>query len=687
MMNLGDIRKGCILLFCLLLLPFNVQVYTSVVFGEGEATQQNNEDDIKGIDQSLEVNLSIIEPSTGSSFNVSEVLLSIETSGEEIQETSIVIFQGENEVDRVEAEVGNVVVLPISSYGEGNYKLQALLLQTNGESYYSNIIEFEIDRTAPEIEILTPNTQFVNNALVNGKTEAEIEVSLVVGDDVLTTISNFEGEFSFDLNEYVEDGNGYGVMVVAHDVAGNKAEAEVTFVIDKKRPFISPRVFPRPNMTQAPVGTVISVEIFDNNPILAENIPTNAIEVFEDGATDPLRGFVTYNDEEGHILFTPEENLKPSKKYFVFVNHMITDQAGNLLHARNWTFTTKSNAHFENPHGNYQANTNTCKTCHNVHVASESSMIEPSDELKETLNKLTEPVTSYCMACHDGTVASKMPEMSGHSNHNNKELKLPDVQFQSCGSCHDVHLGWQESNPNLVRDHFVFDHSEVEEAKDIGIIDSSSQLCESCHENDSLVRKLDERVVYRTFTYSNWNNNEEDLREGEISFGKEEDYTLCFSCHNSEVQRTNPKVRDVKSLYANTYESSGHFIPNDRIEDGSLLDGHMPCADCHETHGASNIKLLKETFGHNPKNIETKFIQQIPWTTTSQRIDYERRVCLSCHNNSTEMYGIKVAYPATNVEGEVIEGHTLRATSCVTCHRGATNSFFSTVHAPFRQGK
>jgi hypothetical protein len=685
MLKFGDTRKGFILILCLMLsIPTNAGFYMPVVFGED--IQQTEDEIIIQQDEQKEISVFILEPINRSSFNVNEILLGIESEIGGVEQISITIAKEEEIIQIIEITAGDSyqeVLVDISNYEDGMYEI-SVKSNVGEQEYYSNVIHFEVDRTAPEIEIITASEDLSNDATISGKTESELLVSLSLDEATYETVSDEDGYFTFDLNSIVENDEKYIGLLSVEDGAGNIGETTVTFEIDLIRPYISPDVFPKSNMTQVPINTVITAQIVDNNPFTSENITENAIRVYEKGSETPIAGTVTFNENTSLIMFTPDANLNASKKYFVIIDHLMKDQAGNLIHARNWSFTTKSGVNFENPHGNYQNNTNTCKTCHSVHLASKDKLEEPSDEVKKRLNHLDQPVTSYCMACHDGTVASAMPEINGHSNHNNKELILPDgsVQIQSCGSCHDVHQGWHETNPNLIKDHLVFDHSSTGNGKDVGVIDSSVKLCESCHENGWIDEQR--KVIYSQFRNSNWNDSNQDMREGEMYFGKEEDYTLCLRCHNSDIQINNPKVKDIKSLYSNSNSTSGHFISKDRVQDGSLLDGHLPCADCHETHSSANGMLIKNTLGHNAANRST--LESWPNTSVTSNVN-QRTLCLSCHNDETELYGITVSLPMKKADGTTINAHQPTSTSaCSNCHGGTSKTFIEAVHAPSKRG-
>lgn len=680
MMKLGDTRKRFILLFCLILvLPYHAGFLTPVVLGE-EKDQGEDEGEILSTQENKDVTITILEPLNGSSFNVSEILLGIETEREEL-EYSITISKGEKVESVIKVEDGSrQVPIPLSSYDEGAYTFQ-VTMGVGSEEQLSNLLQFEIDRTPPELHMIKPTEKFTNEATIIGTTAPEgfISVSLKINNHTLTTVSDQDGQFSFDLRGIVTPKVEYTITISAQDAAGNKVEKTTVFQLDLTRPFIQPTLFPKPKMTQVPINTVISAIIIDDNPLIAENVH-EAILVYEQGSNTPITGTITFDEGSKLIVFTPDEILKPSQKYFVLINHLLTDQAGNLVHSRNWSFTTKADTDLDkNPHGNYQMNSNTCKTCHSVHFATKERLEEPNDELKEKLTVLEEleiPINSYCMACHDGTVASNVPNMNGHSNHNTTTLRADgSVQTQSCGSCHDVHLGWHETNANLLKDHFVFDHSlsTTPEGKAVGLKDSSIELCESCHDNDSLDRKLDPRVKHEVFKNYNWNTSKTDLRQNQTYFGKQEDYSLCIRCHNNEVKQNNPGVVDVGKFYSNTNTGSAHFISRFRINDGSLLDGHMPCSDCHETHGSNNVGLLKESLGHN--NTQPYEKTEMGWNPSEVR-----RFCTSCHNGITEMYGNVIGY--TSGEGDEEHPHS-SSDSCLSCHSISPNTpFFDAVHNP-----
>ncbi|WNF36641.1 cytochrome c3 family protein [Bacillaceae bacterium IKA-2] len=730
MLKKGDIKKALILFICFLFVfPINSQFPTSTVLGENvnndptvnitekdkEIKEDGNADaEIKVIDdvkidtetevkedteldkakdtkaeeikklEIAELKISVLEPIGESPFNVTELKIGIVNQNKE-DLTKLLVKKSKNGEDLDEISIDPFSTEKIiSKLKDGNYSVQIIAVTIDNEEIHSNTIEFEIITTEPEIEIITPSDEFSNSAIISGQTDRDLQLSVIVGEETihpedeedLDFSYDEDGYFSFDLTTKIAENEMVEVTITAEDAAGNIGETSIEFFYDISRPFIPPSsLYPKPYMTQVPVeGLEVSFKIVDDNIDIKEIIEKRPIALLDHKGEIP--GVINYNEKTKTFTFVPDQSkLSSYQKYYVLINPLLADKAGNYIHPRSWSFTTtKKNSSFSimstngtstnSPHGNYLMNTNTCKTCHNTHGGTGPKLEGPDDELKEKLEQ-HDHVVSYCMACHDGTVASKMPENTDQhavSNHN-KQLTTKDGQVvnQSCGSCHNVHLDSHEKNPNLKKDHITFNHTGVSGAGSLGLISSSQRLCESCHASNLQEIYLSQGVKYQVFPYRDRNTSIEDLEEGKTTFGEFDDYLLCLRCHNSNFKADYQNIVDIDTHYKADY--SGHYITNDRVQDGSLLDGNLPCADCHETHGsANNVGLLKDSLGHrNP----TEFKQSGEWTIAD-----ERRFCESCHNNDTELYGITVEY----------DGHENPNQSCSTCHGGG--NFIKAVHAP-----
>lgn len=594
--------------------------------------------------------------------------------------------------------------IDVTDYEPGEYSMVVKFENYHSEPTFftirENVVELESDDLLTNVDQANPivtitSDYYLNEAIITGTSSEEIQhgellLDMIGGDEQFEpiTFNAEEGEKSFAIPLTITEGE-YRFDLVVADLSGNTAETSGQFIVDKTRPYILPEsLFPEPNMVQVPLfpddsPLAVSFEISDNHEILEGSIPTDAIETF-DVEGKKVQGSISFNS--GRITFTASEEWQYNSKYFVVVNPLIQDQAGNLIHPRNWSFTTETNTEVESPHGGYLANTNTCKTCHNVHTAPRPLLEGPELELlhgseseiaKISNKKLPDAVNGYCMACHDGTVASPMDDHIGQKSDHNKELIRKDgsVVSQSCGSCHNVHLESHEDNTNLLKDRFFHNHNDPE----VGFVDSSEQLCETCHDTDPFA-KIDSDVsvpvTYEVFRYRGWNTI---LPDGG-SFGSSEDYQLCLRCHNEGYSQQYEGVVDIESSYQNP--ESGHIIRkpegSDYLADGSYLDGHMPCADCHETHSSSNVKLLKKLFGHNE---QTEYVQIDDWMNES-----ERAFCMNCHNNKTELYGRVVSFREVNKEGKLVPEHLPGSTeSCANCHGGLSGTFREAAHSPAKK--
>lgn len=376
------------------------------------------------------------------------------------------------------------------------------------------------------------------------------------------------------------------------------------------------------------------------------------------------------------LEFTPNKPLTLNRTYLVYVDPTITDDSGNKLFAVFFKFTTKSNMDDEdNPHGNYTANTNMCAGCHSTHVSASDSL--DGGSYYKRLSK--DPGENYCMACHDGTLNAPIVDKmnSQHQHFNATALKQPD----SCTSCHNPHKGWSEDNPNMLKDHYVYTHKATH--PDQGLtkakVDSLDTACDNCHEDNAIV--TEDNVKYEILSYKTSSTAVGKIDE---TLKTVPDYSLCLRCHNGDTNKKDSKITDIEKYY--TDDNSGHYItlPSGKTKqaDGTILNGQLPCGECHETHGSNNIMNLREQLGNVKVSGSDKFkTTSSVWTSSD-----ERNFCLKCHNNSTEIYGKLVIFKAKDKNDKTIDGHQSSSQkACSECHgTGITDDqkAISAAHAP-----
>ncbi len=215
--------------------------------------------------------------------------------------------------------------------------------------------------------------------------------------------------------------------------------------------------------------------------------------------------------------------------------------------------------------------------CDNCHVANGKEHPQP----KIIGFSLADTVPNLCFTCHDelkttiqssavthGAVRSKKSCTSCHSPHSspNDKMLLADGK-DLCLSCHNKIITTDSIQiPNMKS---LLDNSKVIH----GAIDAGG--CIACHNphasNHQFLLK-------------------ENFPQGIYAEGKTENYTLCFTCHDSQL------------LTEATTTSATQFRNADKNLHFVHLQGKKgrACTVCHNVHGSANMHLLNDatTFGN-----------------------------------------------------------------------------------------
>ncbi|MED4227225.1 cytochrome c3 family protein [Neobacillus cucumis] len=455
------------------------------------------------------------------------------------------------------------------------------------------------------------------------------------------------------------------------------------------------------NITRVSLNQTIIIELSDTLTNSIDNNHNPFIINDKNGKEIPFD--IDYTPLSNKITLTNQVALNPGETYYLRFNpslisldynygtRTLVDDLTNPFYSITKQFTTVSNAaknfvinaytvqEMNNlqqlPHGSYNNNVNNCTICHNTHEGGNTSL-----ENKDLAQ-------GYCMACHDGTTGPKMVnfDSSIKSKHETQKITNHDTKSGSCTACHNPHLTWSEDNPNLLNDHYVYDHKAEDtwEGNAVGKIDSNIQLCEACHGRFTYSYKsLAEEsggynvLHYRQETTAIGNITEtQDSKNGTTKHV--DDYDLCFTCHNSEKQLKGGTT-DILTYYTN--QDSKHIMS---ALDGSKLNGQLPCSECHDTHASNNILLLKNKLGH--ENQQSFSLTKIDDWTGQKKREY----CLTCHNGKTVLYGVteKAIYDETGqslitTNDTVKAAHAKGSTEvCSDCHSNS-GSFTEAVHAP-----
>ncbi|PLR91917.1 cytochrome c3 family protein [Bacillus sp. T33-2] len=405
---------------------------------------------------------------------------------------------------------------------------------------------------------------------------------------------------------------------------------------------IDPNPWPVEDMARVPLESKIQVTIEDNSAsldnfglIVTSQDGENVVDTPESTISEPGKFTSTFS----------LTSLSSSKTYYVYINPFLTDSDGNRVFPTFIKFSTAGDTKnpTENPHGSYMTNTNTCANCHSTHVADKGKLEGGKFSYKDGVR-----VQNYCIACHDGTLGINQPD-NWNKEHTHFDY---DSEVSSCSNCHNPHLDWTTKNPNLLKDHYVYDHDQSlkPEAAGVGVQDSNNILCESCHDNNTVFVKNADTNKVNHYDKKLWT---------ELSLDENE--PLCFTCHNIEKEIEDPRFKDIQKYYNQTTDSGHYFTAGDITQTA----GYLPCADCHETHGSNNLKMLRENPGNKPPSDPDKYqTAGSEWNASN-----ERTFCLKCHNGTTDLYQRSPALPEKDGADQPITGHpTGDQQACSSCH-------------------
>jgi predicted CXXCH cytochrome family protein len=534
------------------------------------------------------------------------------------------------------------------------------------------------------------------------------------GDNWKIIDNGAEKTWSFSTSRLIEGNHNISIEIKENiqdaEAMIDKESVAITIgLLDNARPIITKTEIELPDktslvgedFTRVPLDAKIKITVSDDYPmpklvnkINSTSTPYNPIIVMI--GANQVSGTAKMNNERIEngkylydIVFTPINKpndpvyWKLNSTYKVIIDNDLRDDAKNPIFMKTFKFTTKSDmSDSDNPHGHYLAKTNMCAACHSSHEGINNSLtgVSYKNRFKEELQ--ADPSSNYCMACHDGTMNAPMIDQVDKTFHHNNPADYSDAgkdelkNAESCTSCHNPHTGWSDKNPNLLKDHFVYTHKELNLEKGLTTlkIDSLETSCINCHEDNSVYdTKKYPDVVKEVFSYKKSITAEGSINPTTNTIS---DYSLCLRCHNAD------KNKNIETFYKRS--NSGHFLVSEGNQpnlDGSNLNGAMPCAECHDTHGSNNIKLLREGFG----NVKTE--QTFNKTSGAWLPSEERDFCLKCHNNSIEMYGKIAQFKEVNANGNPIEGHRLiedKDTTCSSCHGGQSKTLVEAAHAPVK---
>lgn len=189
----------------------------------------------------------------------------------------------------------------LSDLAEGKHSLSVQAEDEWGNQAGSGPVLFAVDKTAPVIAI---------SGVLDGEATNESVTPVIKVKDIspVTTEIELNGQL-FESGTTVDDEGTYQLLVEAADIAGNEAELQIMFVIDRTEPEIT--------FTHPDPGTVIVV-----GPMLLSGITEPGSEVHLVG---PVSAITTYADAAG-VFEVPDWPLEPGANA---ISAYAIDPAGN----------------------------------------------------------------------------------------------------------------------------------------------------------------------------------------------------------------------------------------------------------------------------------------------------------------------------------------------------------------------
>lgn len=634
----------------------------------------------------------------GKNFSISGTVTDNHTSGDKLQ---IVLLDGNSNpitgavLSKQPTDSSNewTFTLP-QSLSDGTYTYKVKAIDSVGNSSIADY-NVTIDNVRPVISSL----KLILSDLV--ATPEETAIDLVANDDITYVKTDTTITFTITDDKFLDE-NKINNSIIIFD--SHNANIPGTITITKKSDTTMEVVF----KPQSALAVSTSYYILINPAYIDLDLETQSTT---DAAGNPvyplIKKFTTERESDSSKIPAGESDY-----------HKLNDPHGNIsantnscINCHN-THDSKNGANLEQPIISYDTY-NYCMACHDGTVAANPSSIHQNNHYPEYATPGMKKMATECTSCHDPhlTWSKENPNaLKDHFVHLHNDTGKRNVQnypynqeidslTQPCETCHD-------SDTRKYKDQYVYNHNDAAKQnvqnypylQEMNSLNSNSPKCQLCHNNTAdLVKEYDFKhennpiaVNYRVLNYKK-----------STATGTPEDYALCFRCHDgtkkwkdsNNVEHTISNIKQYYDLETDTSDTINSNLSMHRITavtDGSMVkspgtssnDGHIPCSECHETHGSANKSLIKEKIGQEDRRSFT--------ITGDWDLSKERQFCLSCHNGSTAIYGVTGKAIFDKTTGIAIDptnlGHNRDSLdSCSKCHSD-NNSFIEAAHSP-KKGK
>ena len=215
-----------------------------------------------------------------------------------------------------------------------------------------------------------------------------------------------------------------------------------------------------------------------------------------------------------------------------------------------------------------------CLDCHNPHSSDNDNLME-------------ETVPDLCYFCHDdpnelenvssihNAINLEKKCMNCHSPHSSTHYSLLlQEEIILCLSCHNKKI---KSDDKIIEN--ISKKIEVEEEAHPPVVMDGCSTCHNPHSSQSGSLLLDK------------------FPTGNYASGFEDNYSLCFTCHDEEAFTEEVTNEDTEFRNGST---NLHFVHVNK-------DKSRSCANCHDVHGSKNEHLISEEMSFGKIKMKLNF--------------------------------------------------------------------------------
>ena len=297
--------------------------------------------------------------------------------------------------------------------------------------------------------------------------------------------------------------------------------------------------------------------------------------------------------------------------------------------------------------GKSESHVLTIVECDNCHNTNHFIALEPDNGFDHT------GITTGCTVCHNGTVSIGKPE--GHIDTNAEcvfchttasfqnaypDHKGPEVVGKRCDSCHNDSLAAGQSTGHPVTNvdcaicHNIVSFS-LDGIFDHGVVDSTVQPCELCHNGDNSINapgKSSAPVTHLATTADCGSCHNTRNFQGAFV-----DHTLpvvlnarCDSCHGVTSVGKPAVVHLITTEDCRICHTPGTFQTGVFAHAPSYIDPPALCADCH-----NNVVSVGQLFNHLPTVEDCSACHNTTdfALATFDHVGIDTANCGLCHNN------------------------------------------------------